>query len=263
MSDETAAAEMARVKAALEREKKRKAGRTMQRTLNAICNKKYTQAWTCWVAKNAALVKAAKVMQRCLNAICNAALLGGWDQWHGVLESERAAGQVMLRCLNRICNAYEAGGFGQWVAVVDDAVAQESMSETEALRAQLEAEKRLGQQQHAARTMQHTLNRICNAKYTQAFDFWQAKNAALVKAAATGSAVDGGATMLGFGAGTAGALLSIGLFAAGIQRRFSRYGTRVAAVAMIAAGLFVAWRGTMSIPVSGTGGPACHVQHRS
>lgn len=87
--------------------------------------------------------------------------------------------------------------------------------------------------------------------------------AALVKAAATGSAADGGATMLGFGAGTAGALLSIGLFAAGIQRRFSRYGTRVAAVAMIAAGLFVAWRGTMSIPVSGTGGPACHVQHRS
>ena len=90
--------------------------------------------------------------------------------------------------------------------------------------------------------------------------------AALVKAAAAGNAADGGATMLGFGAGTAGALLAIGLFAAGLQRRFSRigtrYGTRVAAVAMIAAGLFVAWRGTLRIPVSGSEGPACHVQHR-
>jgi uncharacterized protein len=87
--------------------------------------------------------------------------------------------------------------------------------------------------------------------------------AALVKAAATGSALDGGATMAGFGAGTAGALLSIGLFATGIQRRFTRHGTRVAAVAMIAAGMFVAWRGTLPIPVSGTGGPACHVQPHS
>ena len=84
--------------------------------------------------------------------------------------------------------------------------------------------------------------------------------AALVKAAGTGNAGDGGATMLGFGAGTAGALLSIGLFAAGIQRRFGRHGTRVAALAMIAAGLFVAWRGTLSIPSPGTGAPACHVQ---
>ena len=87
--------------------------------------------------------------------------------------------------------------------------------------------------------------------------------AALLKAASAGSALDGGATMLGFGAGTAGALLSIGLFAAGIQRRFSRYGTRVAAVAMIAAGLFVAWRGTLSLPASGTGAPACHGQQHT
>jgi sulfite exporter TauE/SafE len=87
--------------------------------------------------------------------------------------------------------------------------------------------------------------------------------AALVKAAAAGSAAGGGATMLSFGAGTAGALLSIGLFAAGIQRRFSRHGTRVAAVAMIAAGLFVAWRGTNSLPNSGTGAPACHGQQHS
>ena len=87
--------------------------------------------------------------------------------------------------------------------------------------------------------------------------------AALVKAASTGSALDGGATMLGFGAGTAGALLAIGLFATGIQRRFTRYGTRVAAVAMIAAGLFVAWRGTLSIPASGKGVPACHVPNHS
>jgi sulfite exporter TauE/SafE len=87
--------------------------------------------------------------------------------------------------------------------------------------------------------------------------------AALLKAASAGNALDGGATMLGFGAGTAGALLSIGLFAAGIQRRFSRYGTRVAAIAMIAAGLFVAWRGTISLPASGTGVPACHGQQHT
>ncbi len=85
--------------------------------------------------------------------------------------------------------------------------------------------------------------------------------AALVKAAATGNAAGGGATMLAFGAGTAGALLAIGLFAAGIQRRFTRHGTRVAAVAMIAAGLVVAWRGTLPMQAPGTGGPACHGQH--
>lgn len=87
--------------------------------------------------------------------------------------------------------------------------------------------------------------------------------AALLKAAATGNALDGGATMLGFGAGTAGSLLAIGLFAAGLQRRFTRHGTRVAAVAMIAAGLFVAWRGTLTMPSSGKGVPACHVEHHS
>lgn len=85
--------------------------------------------------------------------------------------------------------------------------------------------------------------------------------AALLKAAATGNAADGAATMMGFGAGTTGALLAIGLFAAGLERRFSRYGTRLAAVAMIAAGLFVAWRGSLPIPASGNGGPACHGQH--
>lgn len=87
--------------------------------------------------------------------------------------------------------------------------------------------------------------------------------AALVKAASTGNALDGGSTMLGFGAGTAGALLAIGLFATGLQRRFTRHGTRVAAVAMIAAGLFVAWRGTLPIPSSGKGAPACHVQQHT
>lgn len=85
--------------------------------------------------------------------------------------------------------------------------------------------------------------------------------AALVKAASTGGALDGGATMIGFGTGTAGALLAIGLFAAGVSRRFTRHGTRVAALAMIGAGLFVAWRGMLPIPVSGNEGPACHVQH--
>lgn len=87
--------------------------------------------------------------------------------------------------------------------------------------------------------------------------------AALVKAATTGNALDGGATMLAFGAGTAGALLSIGLFAAGLHHRFTRHGTRLAAAAMILAGLFVAWRGAASSSHSGVEGPACHVQHHS
>ena len=80
--------------------------------------------------------------------------------------------------------------------------------------------------------------------------------AALVKAASTGTMFDGGATMLAFGAGTAGALLASGIFAAPLQRHFARHGGRIAASAMIAAGLFIAWRGSIAPPQSG--GPACH-----
>lgn len=83
--------------------------------------------------------------------------------------------------------------------------------------------------------------------------------AALVKAASTANAADGFATMIGFGAGTAVALLGCGLLSTPFRGRFTRHGARLAALAMIVAGLFVAWRGYSA----GEEGQACHGTHQT
>ena len=70
--------------------------------------------------------------------------------------------------------------------------------------------------------------------------------AALLKAMATGSALDGAATMLAFGLGTASALLTIGMFSSAIRLHLNRWGSRLAAAGVTLMGMFLLWRGTLS-----------------
>jgi len=67
--------------------------------------------------------------------------------------------------------------------------------------------------------------------------------AALIKAVDAGSALAGALTMLAFGAGTAGMLLSIGLFSSAITARLGRYANTLAAVSILLVGAFLIWRG--------------------
>ncbi len=69
--------------------------------------------------------------------------------------------------------------------------------------------------------------------------------AALLKAMAAGSALDGALTMLAFGLGTAGALLAIGLFSSVIRGQVTRWGPQLAAVSVTLMGMVLLWRGMM------------------
>lgn len=83
--------------------------------------------------------------------------------------------------------------------------------------------------------------------------------AALLKAMAAGSALDGALTMLAFGLGTAGALLAIGLFSSAIRGPVSRWGSQLAALSVTAMGALLIWRGMM--PPMIAMGPHCHGIH--
>jgi sulfite exporter TauE/SafE len=67
--------------------------------------------------------------------------------------------------------------------------------------------------------------------------------AALIKAVDAGSAVSGALSMLAFGTGTAGALLSIGIFSNAITARLGRHANVLAAVSVLFVGAFLLWRG--------------------
>ncbi|MFZ0685777.1 MAG: sulfite exporter TauE/SafE family protein [Terriglobales bacterium] len=83
--------------------------------------------------------------------------------------------------------------------------------------------------------------------------------AALLRALATGSAWWGAATMAAFGAGTAGALLAVGIFSSVLRRGFSRWGTQLAAVSVTVMGAVLIARGTM--PGIFAGAHAAHACH--
>ena len=70
--------------------------------------------------------------------------------------------------------------------------------------------------------------------------------AALLKATATGSMLQGAGCMAAFGLGTAASLLAIGLFSSAIRGRFTRWNAQLAAVSVTAMGLLLLWRGTMA-----------------
>jgi sulfite exporter TauE/SafE len=79
--------------------------------------------------------------------------------------------------------------------------------------------------------------------------------AALLKAVDTGSALGGAVSMLAFGAGTAGALLAIGLFSSAITARFGRYANTFATAGVMLLGAFLLARGL------GWGGVMGHHEH--
>ena len=70
--------------------------------------------------------------------------------------------------------------------------------------------------------------------------------AALFKAMATGSALDGASTMLAFGLGTAGALLVLGMFSSAIRMKLNRWGSQLAAASVTLMGVLLVWRGSMA-----------------
>lgn len=82
--------------------------------------------------------------------------------------------------------------------------------------------------------------------------------AALLRALATGSALWGAATMAAFGAGTAGALLAVGIFSSAIRGRLNRWGTQLAAVSVMAMGALLIVRGTMPGILAGAHTHVCH-----
>jgi hypothetical protein len=69
--------------------------------------------------------------------------------------------------------------------------------------------------------------------------------AALLKAMATGSPLNGAVTMLAFGVGTAGALFALGIFSSAVRMRLNRWGSQLAAVGVTLMGVLLVWRGTM------------------
>ena len=82
--------------------------------------------------------------------------------------------------------------------------------------------------------------------------------AALLRAMATGSAIWGAATMAAFGAGTAGALLAVGVFSSAIRSGIHRWGTQLAAVSVMAMGALLIVRGTMPGILAGAHAHVCH-----
>jgi len=69
--------------------------------------------------------------------------------------------------------------------------------------------------------------------------------AALLKAMATGSALEGVATMLAFGLGTACALVVLGIFSSALRIRLNRWGSQLAAVGITLMGVLLVWRATV------------------
>jgi hypothetical protein len=70
--------------------------------------------------------------------------------------------------------------------------------------------------------------------------------AALVKAAATASLVEGATSMLAFGLGTTLALVAIGFLSSALRQRLSRWNAPLAALSVTVMGLLLIWRSTMA-----------------
>ncbi len=62
---------------------------------------------------------------------------------------------------------------------------------------------------------------------------------ALLRSVVAGTALSGATSMLAFGLGTSGALVALGFFSSAVKLRFNRFGSRVAAVSVMALGVFL------------------------
>jgi sulfite exporter TauE/SafE len=79
--------------------------------------------------------------------------------------------------------------------------------------------------------------------------------AALLKAAASATALDGALNMFAFGLGTTPSLLGIGAFSSLIPQRLMRHSTLLAAIFVTLLGAYMVWRG-IKVPLPGAG--SCH-----
>jgi hypothetical protein len=78
--------------------------------------------------------------------------------------------------------------------------------------------------------------------------------AALLKAASTGSAPGGAASMAAFAAGTSGTLLALGLFSSAVGLRLGRWSGALASASVVVMGIALVWRGWIArVP-----GMSCH-----
>jgi hypothetical protein len=73
--------------------------------------------------------------------------------------------------------------------------------------------------------------------------------AAMLKAAGTGSPLNGALTMAAFGLGTAGALGALGAFSSLIGARLGRFSNALAAASIIVVGALLVWRGLSANPL--------------
>jgi len=83
---------------------------------------------------------------------------------------------------------------------------------------------------------------------------------ALLRSVGTGTLTGGALSMLGFGLGTSGALLALGIFSSAIKLRLNRFGSQIAAASVIALGIFLVWRSTLPLTIV-AGMQGCHGHH--
>lgn len=83
---------------------------------------------------------------------------------------------------------------------------------------------------------------------------------ALLRSVAAGTALSGATSMLAFGLGTSGALVALGFFSSAVKLRFNRFGSRVAAVSVMALGVFLILRSAHAASTF-TAMQACHGHH--
>jgi sulfite exporter TauE/SafE len=83
---------------------------------------------------------------------------------------------------------------------------------------------------------------------------------ALLKSVAAGTPWAGALSMSAFGLGTAGALLVLGVFSSALKLRLNRFGSRLAAVSVMALGVFVLLRSALPLHVLAAI-QGCHVHH--
>lgn len=82
--------------------------------------------------------------------------------------------------------------------------------------------------------------------------------AALMKSLASGSALGGSLAMLAFGLGTATSLLAIGALSTSFRWTLSRWGSQIAACAVILMGVVLLWRASMPLLAMGGHANGCH-----
>jgi sulfite exporter TauE/SafE len=77
---------------------------------------------------------------------------------------------------------------------------------------------------------------------------------ALLTAVSTGTPAAGAASMLAFGAGTALALVGIGVFSNYIGARLGRWSNELAGASLLLMGAFLLWRGLLQVAAA----HSCH-----